>query len=605
MNKLRVATTDETLIGTDYDVKITVSLDVSAYITPVPTATETFNIKLVYDCKNAVIDANTLSPVTDPPQYTYSTSDYATWNVDDLIVTPSSCPIISHNCLMSPTVGLYAADCDGGSSGDPTFFRFNENDYPADDRSAGDFRFRSSDFTEYGSATLTFTVTLCTHAETCLVKSFDLVLVDPCVGMTITVNPAQTAFTYNIYDDSSQEMIDLSSSFPISHDGSQSICTPLVNDCTLDPSGSLPGGHLSYESMTNSLTLNTNDVSDIGIYSLKYTVTLTGKDYTKTAEVLFTVEFVDLCGTHIPVFTNADETAHLTPTNYYYTGINEQFYVAQTQSDITTKCDWTWSCEVTYPASPHDFDYLCDHNGFGPGDTATKAHDHTDYTDNASNPGYSHFDFSSTECETIGDQLIIVQFTMSQAQGTHSVPIHLNLIDPCLSNSLTFKSTIMPASTDYKIYPTNSAWLETFLSTSMGFDDSQPDCPIGFTMKIEEVDASLNLIAIDSTVFTFDEGTNTFNTFTRDTGKDRTVDFRISIKIDSSASKYALPSLEAFQTFRIVLIDWCSTSPTITVGTINQTPTTYYYQLSEKAVYEITDFTSTMPTNECPLTVSC
>ena len=125
---------------------------------------------------------------------------------------------------------------------------------------------------------------------------------------------------------------------------------------------------------------------------------------------------------------------------------------------------------------------------------------------------------------------------MSQAQGELKVEIHLNLIDPCLHNSLTFKSTLMPASTDYKIYQTNSPHLVTFPAADIGYD-STPTCPIGYTVELVEIDTTAGTTsAIDTSVFTFDSSALTFNTDTRIVGKERLVDFRISVKINSSAS---------------------------------------------------------------------
>ena len=181
-----------------------------------------------------------------------------------------------------------------------------------------------------------------------------------------------------------------------------------------------------------------------------------------------------------------------------------------------------------------------------------------------------HFDFQSTACEEIGDLLIVVELTTKQAQGEHKVEIHLNLIDPCLNNLLSFKSTLMPVSTDYKIYPTNSAHLVTFPPADIGFDPSIPACPIGYTIDLVEIDTATSATtAIDASVFQFSSTALTFNTDTRDVTKAGPVDFQISIRINSNAPKYALSTLEDSQTFKIELIDWCASSPTITAGTIN------------------------------------
>ena len=73
-----------------------------------------------------------------------------------------------------------------------------------------------------------------------------------------------------------------------------------------------------------------------------------------------------------------------------------------------------------------------------------------------------HYDFTSSDGVSLGTQTVTMIITATQAAKTVEISFTLELVDPCLSTTISIDQDIMDAYTLYKIYPSNIAYMRTF-----------------------------------------------------------------------------------------------------------------------------------------------
>lgn len=96
-------------------------------------------------------------------------------------------------------------------------------------------------------------------------------------------------------------------------------------------------------------------------------------------------------------------------------------------------CGMTFEC-VTVQSNHGDFCYIDNNGAINSLLSKSTMHDHV--------PNRHHYDIESTDAANLGSQLVILEYTAKQAQGSLTLTWKLNLIDPCLGNNLVIDPTI-------------------------------------------------------------------------------------------------------------------------------------------------------------------